>query len=256
MRARAWRIGPVIAAAVLGSGCAPEGSDRALVDELRVLAVRARPPEVAPGASVALDALVADPRGRGRHVAWSWAVCTPDPLAGEASCAEPGRTVPLGVGTAATLSVAADTLDDVPPEERERGIDLFVLLSVAAGAAPGGPGEEEEIAFKRVRVSTDAAPNANPSIESLSLSGEGREVRLEARATAASAESFEGSLGPDVEDMKFSWFATAGKLENPITYGEPTGSVNAWAAERPATIWVVLRDGRGGTDWVVREIAP
>lgn len=260
MRARAWRRMPSVIAVVLACGCAPEGSDRALLEELRVLAVRAEPAEAGPGATIALDALVADPRGEGRAVSRTWAVCTPDPVLGEASCAEPGRTIPLGTGSAATLTVATDVLDAVPPEDRERGIDLFVLLSVSAGSAAGGADAEEEVAFKRVRISTDPAPNTNPSFESLSLAGagegEGEVVRLEARATAVSAEPFDGSLGPDVEDMKFSWFATAGKLQHPITYGEPTASANEWTAQRPATLWVVLRDGRGGVDWIGRTVDP
>lgn len=40
------------------------------VDDLRVLAIRAEPPEVPPGASVALDALVVDPQARPLRYAW------------------------------------------------------------------------------------------------------------------------------------------------------------------------------------------
>lgn len=48
-----------------------------LIDDLRVLAVRAEPPEVQPGQSVALDALVVDPLNRPLSYAW-YACIAPD----------------------------------------------------------------------------------------------------------------------------------------------------------------------------------
>lgn len=50
--------------------CLDDLPSPALVDDLRVLAVRADPPEVVPGAAVALDALVVDPNGRVPTYAW------------------------------------------------------------------------------------------------------------------------------------------------------------------------------------------
>ncbi len=43
------------------------------VDDLRILAVRAEPPEAPPGAAVALDALVVDPQGR--LITYHWYAC-------------------------------------------------------------------------------------------------------------------------------------------------------------------------------------
>ncbi len=61
---------PLVLAIVGLSGCLEDLPDPTRVDDLRVLAVRAEPPEVSPGATVALDALVVDPLGRPRTYAW------------------------------------------------------------------------------------------------------------------------------------------------------------------------------------------
>jgi hypothetical protein len=50
------------------------------VDDLRVLGVRATPPEVPPGATVSLDALVVDPQGR--EISYAWYACLTADLGG------------------------------------------------------------------------------------------------------------------------------------------------------------------------------
>ncbi len=234
--------------------CGEEGDLKYRVEELRVLGIRAEPAETQPGGTIQLDALVADPLGEGRPVAWVWAVCTPDPFVGESSCAEEGRTVPLVVGTAATFVVPENALEGLEPEAQERGIDLFIVLSVHADAP-----DEGEIAFKRVRVSTDSIPNENPSLESLTFDStpvSGAEVKMTAIATSASAQSFEGPNGPRTEDLRFSWFTSAGDLEHAATFGNPLDTTNKWKAETPAKLWVVVRDGRGGVTWTTIDVSP
>src|SRR5262249_39285463 len=69
--------------------CAPKDfTSASVVDTLRVLAVRADRPLAEPGETVALEALVADPRGAGRNVYFAYATCI-NPGSGEiAACAE------------------------------------------------------------------------------------------------------------------------------------------------------------------------
>ena len=242
----------------IGAACGDLVSDRFLVNELRILAMRAEPPEIMPGGSAVLDALIADPLGEGRPVSYVWGLCTPDPAAGVASCGEPGRTVPLGVGTSQTITVAADILDGLPPDVQEQGIDLFAVLQ--ASATVGADGEEAtDQAFKRVRVSTSTAPNTNPVIASFAspppTGTEGEELAFEAVPTGASMETYEGPTGPITEEMRYTWLATAGELDAAVSYGETTtgiGRVN-WLAETPATLWVVLRDPRGGITWAAKS---
>ena len=253
--AGAWALLAISGAGILA--CGPEGAIKSQVEELRVLGIRAEPAEIAPGESTQVDALVADPFGGGRPVTWTWAVCTPDPFEGESSCSEEGRTVPLAVGTSAVLTAAPDTLDGLEPEAQERGIDLFLVLSIHADAVPGVAPEEAEIAFKRVRVSTDIAPNTNPVLERFEIPAvlpAGETVTLTAAATASSAESFDGPTGPRTEDLRFSWFTTAGLLDRSSTFGSPVESENDWEVETPSTFWLVVRDGRGGATWTTRTV--
>lgn len=59
------------------SACLEELPEPWLIDDLRVLAVRAEPPEVEPGTSVLLDALIVDPKGRPLTLTW-YACIAPD----------------------------------------------------------------------------------------------------------------------------------------------------------------------------------
>lgn len=60
----------VLLLATSSLACLDDLPSPALVDDLRVLAVKADPPEAIPGATVALDALVVDPDGRTPTYAW------------------------------------------------------------------------------------------------------------------------------------------------------------------------------------------
>lgn len=245
-------------AALAAAGCDEATSERWLLEEVRVLAVKAEPPETQPGGTVSLSALAVDPLGAGfRTLSIAWGVCVPDPAVGQASCAEPGRTIPLGTGSSATLTVAADVLDGLDPDLALRGIDLFVVVAASAPEVDGVDGADGEAAFKRVRVSTDPLPNANPRIawfNPASIPEDGETTLLQAAVTDDSVEEFEGGLGPDVETIRYSWYTTAGALERGVTLGEPIASDLKWKVERPATLYLTARDDRGGLDWVVREV--
>lgn len=69
----ARRLAMLALAATLGASsaaCLGDLPSPSKVDDLRILAVRAEPPEAAPGTSVALDALVVDPQGRPISLHW------------------------------------------------------------------------------------------------------------------------------------------------------------------------------------------
>ena len=53
---------------IFALGCGAGPNDETLVDELRVLAMVAEPPEVAPGAESTVEVTVADPEGVGPDV--------------------------------------------------------------------------------------------------------------------------------------------------------------------------------------------
>jgi hypothetical protein len=62
--------------AALVAGCGDDFTPFNELDRLRVLAVRAEPPELAPGATTTLDALVFAPDGDAVTSAWSWCPIT------------------------------------------------------------------------------------------------------------------------------------------------------------------------------------
>ncbi|MFT7579135.1 MAG: hypothetical protein ACI9MR_000797, partial [Myxococcota bacterium] len=52
------------------TACLEELPKASLIDDIRILAVRAEPPEVSPGDEVVLDALIVDPMNRPRTLTW------------------------------------------------------------------------------------------------------------------------------------------------------------------------------------------
>lgn len=256
----------LLAATALLSGCDMNLTERALVDQLRVLGVKAEPPEATPGSEVALSALVADPFGGGRPVTHTWGVCTPTPYVGVASCGDEGNTLPLGTGTAQTLTLATTLLDGLDLESAEQGIDLFVVLAVNVPETVSEPAATE-LAYKRVRVSTSLEPNHNPASATLLADGSatlianGERVTLQATVSEDSVETFLNPLGElEPEELKFSWFSTGGEWERALSFGDAiTGaSENEWTPpeENPADVWIVIRDTRGGIDWFTRRANP
>lgn len=256
-------------AAVLASGCAGELPSRALVDDLRVLAIRAEPPEAAPGEKVEFEALIGDPAGNGRPLRRGWAICNPRDE-GVGSCGDPVNIAVLGTTLSASWQVPPDVLDGLDEEERLVGRDVYVVL----GVEPEGVSEpnqgEYDIAFKRVRISTSPTPNANPVIDDMTLEGlaasgvlpleSGSEVDAAVRARKGSAEDFIAAGETYVEDLRFTWLITGGSVADPVSWGDETGrSGNRWKGPRvdeprEETIWVVLRDGRGGTAWAEQHV--
>src|SRR5690606_33453129 len=82
-----------------------------LVDKLRVLAIKAEPPEAAPGQMVSLTALVADPLESIRNTGHLWVMCDPS-VDGE-----------LGNACAQT-----DTLRSFDIEALPEGVNVFPLF--------------------------------------------------------------------------------------------------------------------------------
>lgn len=260
MNTRIASLTVVIASLVLAA-CGEEAEPKYLVKDLTVLGVRAEPPEAAPGAVVHLDALVGDPKGEGRPVTHEWFFCEVDPVQGSTSCSDESRLSPLGVGASLDVAIPDDALAGLPPEMAAQGIDLFVAMRATAGD------ERTVIAAKRVHVSLSITPNANPALDAFDMPGAvllsggslmvpaGSDLKVDASATDDSHQEYIGDLGePVIEELKFAWFLTAGTVENEITWEDEAGDASSvWTAPKNAdvvtTLWVVMRDGRGGIDW-------
>lgn len=254
---------------ISSAGCNDPLPSRALVDDLRVLGVRAEPPEAAPGMTITFDALVGDVEVPSRAFRRGWAICTPG-VDGVATCGDPGRVTALGTGSTATWTVPGDLLEDLSPEDAAIGRDVYVVFGIELDGLDGPPEEgEHDVAFKRVRISTNPEPNANPRIEALLLDGagsdapiavsEGAHTDLLVLATQDSRQEYMLHGDLEQEDMRYTWLVTRGSIADPVSWGDAGGvSETRWhVPERGSPdlmLWVVLRDGRGGTAWAGQPV--
>lgn len=238
----------------LATGCGFESADPAVVTDLRILAVRADPPEAGPGDTVTMSALAADPYGNGRTIGYTWGLCQLEIGDGVSDCSLDTALV-LSNDAQASVDVPTDILDGVPSDF---GVDVFVLLVIEAG-------DETDEAIKRVRITVDPS-NTNPTLDAVSVDGDtgdpvtaiaGGKLVLEATATPESLETYEVDGQTLSEEMRFSWLITEGSLLRNVSYSAEGTGETEWNLEAaPATLWVVLRDQRGGVDWTSRQLTP
>ncbi|HUU01963.1 MAG TPA: hypothetical protein VM425_11005 [Myxococcota bacterium] len=266
------------------AGCSSPFPPQTLVERLRILAIRAEPPEAGPLDVVTLDALVVDPAGDGRSLECNWAVCLVDLgwAAGDIDCPG-GNSYPLEgdcQGAAFNLPELVAWLEeqgydindlpqDLPPELMEDSLPLFVGLEVRAG-------DESTRGIKRVRVNLSGdQPNTNPALTGLEADGEAVqtgevftvELGVDVELTPLSDESTRQTYrrGEDeedlLEDFLFSWFSTSGEFEDRRTILDVDSKgrrldINDWklrgkyAFEGQAKLWLIVRDGRYGVDWL------
>jgi len=179
------------------------------------------------------------------------------------------------------------------PGELLTEVDATEPCAIAAGAGEhlGRLLDEREsvTAVKRVQIRGPDAPddvNVNPAIDGVSRSGKpipevvGDPVPTEARIRPGAAVDLrpiatevrqrytrldaEGAPLEAVEELwTYSWFASAGTLEKrrtrgtgePVEFQAPTDAKDdPIPASKRVFVWAVVRDGRGGVDWVTREL--
>ncbi len=174
-------------------------------------------------------------------------------------------------------------LDGLPPASRKNFPDCTERMPITI-ALNVSDGQSEIVAVKEIDLVIDPeiAPNRNPTL-----------VALEADAAGAAFEMVDGSslesetaydlrvaiddasiqIYPDA-DMKgepmdrselllFTWFFTAGDVEagrtGTVNFGDGLNKAlkNTWTTPRKAQnadFTVVLRDDRGGVDWISRNV--
>jgi hypothetical protein len=270
-----------------------------MVDSFRILGMRSEPPETAPGSSVTLDALWADPGGRGRPLAFLWLTCTPpldragDPCtvltAGPAKLkalpppcgpAAPGPLCIAGTSPTVDFAVPANALAGGGPGE-PNSITVVLILSALPGgvadclqqwAAAGAPPTDCLVGTKQIRVSTLAPTlqNHNPTVTELDLDGMAvppSGVTVMPGSTHAlslmyppSDVELEPAMGADggtggMETVDFAWFVTGGTLDHALSGTPmPANSYTAPSATEAVSLWVVVRDDRGGIGWLYRPL--
>lgn len=277
---------------VIGSDKYPRPRDLAsvtIVDNLRLLAVVADPPEARPGEQVSFSALIADPNGENPLVAWL--ACPPDE-AGSLGCAvdlsaispdaTPDELAALGVigfepGLPPTYVPDATLLDALDPAAREEGIQITIeVAAFPAAILAANPDEidfaDVETGYKRLIVSEALTPNHNPVIDGFTVDG----VPVPDGATAeldpdqlyelgitipdAAIEAYEytnsaGIAEERTEEPYADWYCTGGNVKEFNTLYPYTQSDYITSTEPgDVTCWIVVRDRRGGMAWRMQKL--
>ena len=216
-----------------------------LVDRLRILGIRSEPLEAPAGTTVTITAFVADTKGEGRAITYIWGVC-PQEKGGGTGCTSETDLMRIGFGITPEVGYTLPA-----------GVTGTTVVGLMVTA-----GTEYEMGFKRVFVSDSSSPNQNPKIDQFLIVGTectettcigGDTMTMTVKATSDSVEIHDSRR----EKMFFSWFVTGGELKEEITIGE-TGK-NEWRSKdskgnkvTETTLYLVLRDGRGGIDWMTK----
>lgn len=241
---------------------------------LRVLAMKADQPEIAPGSTVSITPVVSDIAGAGRALNWVAVGCT-DPgsiVSSDPSCDDARDRVELGTGTLAPALVAPVYTQAVDPIsvtipltilENRNSINqingVSYLVTYVITAADGSTIK----AYKRLVVSMRTQKNTNPMIleilsnhapiSALPLAPEGISLDF----SESSTENY-GSLTSDgvrvnqTETLLVTWFVSDGDFEQMRVVGT---SENLYSPPKTlptghsVVIVAVVRDGRGGEDF-------
>ncbi len=290
---RSPRLALIALLAATVSGC-PIGNDRFpkpaelspawRIDGLRVLAVRAEPPEARPGERVTFEALITDPDAVSGGAVWI--ACPPGDddgvgfgcgLEGDLDFAGGASEGIIGFqpGLDPSYTPPADLLDSLDEEDRDEGVYQLIQLAVLPqalideGFGDGGFGgdldfNEVEVAYKRLVVSEAATPNHNPEIGGFSVDGwtvadgavievdpgERYEIGLSLPASSIERYVFErddGTIEYRREEPYVTWYTDQGTMRESATLFPFLDAT--WEAPSQEA---VDEDGvTGGTWWAV-----
>jgi len=198
---------PLFTLGVLVSGCKPDLDDRlSLVDEPRILAIRAEPAEARPGTQVSYTALLGQGLGAEAPPALSWSFCAArkplaelGPVASACIEGQAGALIAFGEGAEARGALPKDACRSFGPE----------VPAPQPGEPAGRPVDPDEtggffqpvilradgdVSLGRTRVSCGIAgvtpevlaefqqryvPNSNPALAGVVASWDGAEIALE-----------------------------------------------------------------------------
>lgn len=274
----------VLSLAWVASACGDTFDRPSEILDLRVLGLRAEPPEIVlpTGGAYGLSEVSALVVGGEGEVSYQWQLCVVPGIPTQGyQC--PDEAASFDLGAQPTASVLVPSLDDViaSPElealhvDLSGGFDLTVRLTVhdetdkivqavkALSLAPEGTALNTNPGLDGVAWRVDGSKEEHVELladdEPLAISFEDA-LELLPSAADGSIETYEGPFGTIEEDLLFSWFADEGEFEKDRSSG--TVPENVWSPpeldddedERPVRLWLVLRDGRGGIDWLERQL--
>ena len=275
---RRGQVSVLLLWAAVGIGCTPKGDiPRTLIVKPRVLAIKAEPPQAAPGESTTVTALIVGTGGETPAV--SWARCRRAPRPGDTinpDCfTEAGAAYlePIGEGPTITTAMPAGvTADQLGEPDASGGVYLPLIAQVTVAG-------QTLLASYRLRLSSGDDVNHNPALTGvLVLNANGDtspldpanplvvysrdHLTLTAGLADGSAESYPAALGGGTatEMLLSSWFSSAGRFSQERTEATQPTTVLELDDLLPVPgtaidLFVVTRDDRGGTEYVHQTLA-
>jgi hypothetical protein len=269
------------------AACTPNFQSQDQVVDLRILAVSAEPPEAqfdADGGSadpVKLTVLAVDPARPGSLATLSAQLCEPT----DSRLCDQGLSVDQGTLTRDGGDLFSSVLVVPQPVLAQAvaandlgafdGIRVQYSFSVSDGD-PAGPQQGDKIIIYSPR---GGAPNRNPRLSGLLLSRAGvpfatvqdgdslalaageeigvRPVLADGARETYTTTDLRGNPVTLTEDPAYSFYTTPGAQFDPATATEavdgsapPEGLTRFQPSLGSGTLWVVVRDGRGGETWL------
>jgi hypothetical protein len=283
------RILSRILVSVCGAGCVLVGLGGcqsfndppvSFVAGLRVVGMKAEPPQIAPGASTTVTALAVDTDGATPTASWSQCLLPPLPgqtvntacVDGSAAASDlqavgDGLTIPFAMPQISAASLGAP--------DATGGAYLPLVAAVAESPQPASP--QAITAVYRLRLADAAPANTNPTIAGVftvdaagAMSAldattptpvqSGAALTLTVTFTPDSAQTYTAADGTaTTETLTTSWFCTAGDLSVEKTSATQPQTVLHLDQRLPASgtqidLYAVSRDERGGTDFAHRTL--
>ncbi|HXJ21113.1 MAG TPA: hypothetical protein VMT03_12855 [Polyangia bacterium] len=275
MRRRLSWLGPILLAVAGPSACQSfPDPPVSFVAGLRVLGIKAEPPEVPAGATSDLTTLAVDTAGNA--ITATWTECFVAPLPGQTvnpDCLtglSSSNSQAIGSGLDITVTMPQVTAESLGSPDSTGGVYFPFAAQVTNGA-------DEVLPVYRLRLADGGSVNHNPAILSLSNTDSsgtatpldpqspmpvttGQKLSLSVTVSPDSAESYVRADGTNVtEVVTTSWFCTAGELSFEKTSDAQPLTVLSLDQRLPAPgstidLWAVARDDRGGMDYTHREL--
>jgi hypothetical protein len=292
MRSHNFAATLLCACSFLLCGCTSQFDPASFVDKLRLLAVKADAPEIAPGQTTTVTATTADPGGSLPTVTWDACLLPPPPATGEAvnqDCvslpAGDPDLVHFGDGDSVTATMPMLSPSMVGLPDQTNGVYLPVRVRLDADGntlvgmyqlriflgplSPNPPNQNPQFTGIFIVPSADAGADDGAPIDAttpavVSASGE---VDLRALVTPESSETYQVYDGDPrttpprsvTEAVRISWYTTAGEFSNDVTGVEKPDTTLKFDKHAPAPgttidLWAVARDDRGGSDVIHRQL--
>jgi hypothetical protein len=291
----------ILALALLvgAAACSNNFEARSIILDLRVLGMRSDPAEVVVDVDpaslastdlppVATTILLADPLGP-RPIQYMLTAC---PVTDDLRCdepAQPNRVFAQGTTGDVDASPPVGVLQvDIELLQAALAADDFhglggIPVQIELIAKPANAGDDQLIyaskeLFYAARIPAGRTENQNPTLAELDADGDpfveavplgvapAQVVTLEPVEPAGVHETYsvptlDGNVRVFTENLRYSWFATAGEFSDEQT-GGPTDIFGnqpllrtRWTAPTESgavRLWLVQRDERGGTYWTER----